>query len=470
MTTNYLVNSSNGKGVWKNIDIFLMLFMLGFMMDKVVVKPVMISVALLCIGRYINWKGIFRTPLFYLIIPAFELVRFLLFQHDFSKGHIFSFIVGESYWVMALMAFIVVKTSVDRNSKAVIETTLLTFFLINTAMSFIQLGLTMYHSGSWNPYGLADPAYGGSTGDYIRGVWLAPCHINMLLNALFAVYFLYRKKYLFSFIASIVAMLTSTNFGNIIFFAVAIQCLFLLRDNTARKIISLQLITYVAFYLFLAPANFKYATSALSEHKEKAALDKKTVENAREKKNTTVREEKRNGIPEDNIIKNGKLLSFEQTIQYATSGAGPLLIGAGMGNFSSLLALRTSGLHGRERSRFFERMPEYVSEDYRQNHYKIFKAVYELPEGYHSTRNFPHSFLNQIIGEYGLLGTFSFLIFYIGYFIRRWKTLTYSIPFGVLVCGFLCFDYLFEYLSVIVVFEMFFLLDLKREESVHEPS
>ncbi len=300
----------------------------------------------------------------------------------------------------------------------------------------------MYRAGSLNPYGLTDSAYGSSTGDYVQGILLAPCHINMAVNALFAIYFLYRKHYGLYFFATVIAILTSTNFANIIFVTVIISLFFYIKSTMSRRVIALQFVAYIVFYVFVSQSNFNYLLSSLLEQKRRPELDQMKA-------------------------MNGKAMSFEKTYDYVTGSKEHFAFGAGMGNFSSIVALRMSKLKGREHSRFYEKMPDYIADDFRKNHYQIFKNIFDLPEAYHSAKNFPHSFLNQIFGEYGVVGFLVFLVGYVWYFLKRWKDLTYFIPMGFLVAGFLVFDYLFEYLSVMVLFELFFFLDLKRNDTAN---
>jgi hypothetical protein len=155
---------------------------------------------------------------------------------------------------------------------------------------------------------------------------------------------------------------------------------------------------------------------------------------------------------------NGKILSWKQTLAYATSDPLHALAGAGIGNFSSLLALHMAHVYGKRHSRFYERMPQYVHPAYRANHYQIMKDVYDLPEGYHSARHMPHSFPNQLVGEYGLLGVLFFAFGYVWYFLKRGGSRGFFLIVMILTGGYLWFDYLFEYLSVMVFFELFFWL------------
>ena len=70
------------------------------------------------------------------------------------------------------------------------------------------------------------------------------------------------------------------------------------------------------------------------------------------------------------------------------------------------------------------------------------------------TDNSPFSVYDQLFAEYGILGLLLFAIFYLGYFLKKWKTLTYGLPILVIMCAVFFIDYWFEQLSVIVFFEL----------------
>jgi len=169
----------------------------------------------------------------------------------------------------------------------------------------------------------------------------------------------------------------------------------------------------------------------------------------------------------DSILSpNGKVVSAKETIHFLVSNPQHFLVGTGIGNFSSLLALRTSDLNTPSNSRIFQKYPRYVSPDFYENHYKIFLTVYSLPPAYHSIRHLPTSFFNQLLGEYGIIGLLLFMFFYIWFVLKKHKQLSYTISIAFLLGCFLLFDYLFEYLSIVVLFELFFLLDVKEHTEI----
>ncbi len=163
--------------------------------------------------------------------------------------------------------------------------------------------------------------------------------------------------------------------------------------------------------------------------------------------------------------KYGKLVSFSQTYNYLTQSVKNFLFGAGIGEFSSQLAVRTSDLPVPQKSRIFDRLPGYVAPAFYENHYSVFYSIYILPTGYHSIRHLPNSVVNQVFGEYGVIGAILFFVFYVFFFLKRYKLLTYVLPMALIFGYSLLFDYMFEYLSVAVFFELFYLLNLKENST-----
>ena len=283
---------------------------------------------------------------------------------------------------------------------------------------------------------------------------LAPCYFNMFVNSFFVVWYLFRGRWAAAFLASLICCLTTSNFANIIFVPVLLLLLFVLKQKAARLCILSCLSIFVCFNLFISWGNVKY----LRESMDNSAVENFSFDeiipgesdSAREMRYQRYLHYKRLARP------NGKVLSWNETWEYFTSSPRHALVGAGIGNFSSLLALQMAHVYGRNHSRFYVRMPVYIHPDYRKNHLQIFKDVYALPEGYHSTRHMPHSFPNQLVGEYGLLGVLFFLFGYVWYFLKRFPFRGYFAVIFVLTAGYLWFDYLFDYLSVMVFFEIFF--------------
>jgi hypothetical protein len=157
----------------------------------------------------------------------------------------------------------------------------------------------------------------------------------------------------------------------------------------------------------------------------------------------------------------GKAVSGLQTISFLGHHPSKILTGDGTGNFSSKLAFKVSGLG------FAGGYPQklvYVNPDFLSNHLDVFLNYFSKKTDYHSLTNNPDSVYDQLLAEYGLLGLIVFLVWYIGYFIKHYKTLTYGLPILLIMMAMLFIEYWFEQLSVLVFFELLLLLNIKENQ------
>ncbi|CAN5892097.1 hypothetical protein BH11BAC4_BH11BAC4_05460 [soil metagenome] len=160
----------------------------------------------------------------------------------------------------------------------------------------------------------------------------------------------------------------------------------------------------------------------------------------------------------------GKIISFIQSIHFFRSHPGKLLTGEGAGNFSSKLAFRATGL---KMSGGYPQKFIYCDTDFANNHLALYAAFFTKTEGSHSIIHSPASVYDQVFTEYGLLGIGSFLFFYIGFFLRHIKKLSYGIPVLLIMIAAFTVDYWFEQLSIVVLFELMIFLDIKeRAENI----
>lgn len=159
----------------------------------------------------------------------------------------------------------------------------------------------------------------------------------------------------------------------------------------------------------------------------------------------------------------GKAMGFIQTLTYFKSHLNRILTGTGMGNFSSKLAFKAAGLG------FVGSYPKqftYINHDFLTNHLDIYLNYFSKWSGMHSLTNSPFSVYDQLIAEYGLIGLAVFVIWYLGFFAKHYKKLTYGIPILIVLLLVLFTDYWFEQLSVIVFFELLLLLNIKETQAL----
>ena len=146
-----------------------------------------------------------------------------------------------------------------------------------------------------------------------------------------------------------------------------------------------------------------------------------------------------------------KLYTNLQTVDYLFSDMRNFIAGAGIGNFSSKQAIKTTGL-GLQGTYPIKNL--YASESFLEYHMYSLLYVLGLPVSEHSIINMPNSVYNQIAGEYGFLGVVLFVFLYLGYIWKKKKLLGAAVFIVLLTLAFLGFEYWFEMISLTVIFEL----------------
>jgi hypothetical protein len=135
----------------------------------------------------------------------------------------------------------------------------------------------------------------------------------------------------------------------------------------------------------------------------------------------------------------------------------------GVGNFSSKIAFRATGLGLRGG---YPRNRAYIHPAFLSNHLDVYINFFSKDAGHHSVSNNPFSVYDQLLSEYGLLGLLALLVLYLGFFARQYRQLSYGLPLLFFVAGVFFIDYWFEQLSVMVMFELLLFLNIKEDESL----
>ncbi|MFA6085056.1 hypothetical protein [Mucilaginibacter sp.] len=155
----------------------------------------------------------------------------------------------------------------------------------------------------------------------------------------------------------------------------------------------------------------------------------------------------------------GKAIGLLQTGKFMLQNPGKILLGDGIGNFSSKLAFRATGLGF---AGGFPKKYTYINREFMLNHLDLYLNFFSKNTGYHSLTNSPFSVYDQLWAEYGLLGLLAFAVCYLWFFARHYQKLTYGIPVLLLVMAVLFIDYWFEQLSILIFFELIMLLNIKE--------
>lgn len=471
-----------------DVDHILLIFLLLFTNQAVITVKVLGLVLVYLLRPNLKFgltKG--RMPLFYLAIIALSVINLFFHVKDFEKNYLIAFAVGNMYWLAGFLAYHQIKLSVERSGGHKIHNTLKLYTLINLGFCLWQLVKIMLITHTINPYAPNIPfPYGISTGDKIFGVIMESCYFNIMVSAMLSIYFLFQKNFTYVLVNILCLLLSFGNMGTMIFLT-ALGLIFffsLFRPWIKSKaapafnqwygqitvprgimvIIPILFLYLITFYLIVSVDNIKYVVEKITQKTSTIQIQKRSVyDSTAAYINDAVAKK---GIMNDSVLLKkketmtlesvrafeGKKLSFKETISYLKSSPIAFVLGAGTGRFSSLSAARFALL---DSSRLFTKyLPYYSSHLYYYNHRLIHAMRMKGDPKYYATINWPDSFYNQLFGEYGILGVLIFLMFYVGYFVKRIKYWSYSMWLCVLISAFAFISYMFEALCVMVFFEL----------------
>ena len=178
----------------KLADWRLLLFLVLFLNVKMAIKVP--AIALIYLLQF-DFKFGFsfknsRLPLFYLLAIGIALINWIISRNYFNINYDIVLITGISFWLLCILAMHQVKLFVEKNDTETIHRTIVIFFIINAALSFLNIAAIIWETGYFNPYTYQGQfqKYFISTGDYIRGLTFDTSTTNAILNAFGCIYFL----------------------------------------------------------------------------------------------------------------------------------------------------------------------------------------------------------------------------------------------------------------------------------------
>jgi hypothetical protein len=157
----------------------------------------------------------------------------------------------------------------------------------------------------------------------------------------------------------------------------------------------------------------------------------------------------------------GKAEGMLQTFTYLKNHQRNIVAGLGIGNFSSKIAFRATGLGLRGQ---YPKKYTYIYPAFLTNHLDLYINYFSKDLGLHSVSNNPFSVYDQLLSEYGVLGLLALLIFYFGFFLKQYKKLSYGLPLLLFIFAIFFIDYWFEQLSIMIMLELMLFLNIKESE------
>lgn len=416
------------KYTWKELGyVFILLLIIQ---GNLFIKLVAISVLLILTPYKIFPKKTKPIVFFYLFILTIIMLSFLTLGWLNELNYFFSLLFSLVLWFFCYFLFVFNDQYINSHSLQSVKKSIDILFWLNTIMSFAQLVMLMIEQRTLNPFG---GSYKGATGDFIYGLF-SNSSINMIMSTFFFFFYIYQKKQWKAFFAVTTAILT-TYMGGLVLAILAFVIILIFNPAIKIKYKLYGLIFLVAAYFsfrIISPENVKYSEYFI----------KKTF----------------------SIDPPRKLISFGQTINYSTSTIPRFFVGAGPGNFSS----RTAFVFGGEYVSWLPQKVVYRSDAFDKNHFKLWNNEILSKPYQDGTANQPFAVYNQLLGEYGFIGLMVFFVLYTGYYFKRYYQLTYGKYLLVFLLLIFLMDYWFEYLSVVVLFEILMLVQLKELKKENE--
>lgn len=252
-----LKNDYFGKVNW-----MLLLFIILVLYVKMPVKIISIFIFLLLNRKLFKNKELFKQRFiwFYFAMIAIGVLDLVLSFSSISVPYIVAVLVGIMFWLLCAGAAFLISGWIAGTDTSKLHSTISLFFVLNAAVSIIQLLLIIRDAGSVNPYiyqGMHQK-YFISTGDMVTGISFDVSTTNAVLNAFGVVYFLKRNKFHLGLMCMLVLLLATSNFTNVLLFFV-FAFLFVFQSNRNQKsVIIVCLFMMTIFMLRISPHNDNY--------------------------------------------------------------------------------------------------------------------------------------------------------------------------------------------------------------------
>jgi len=473
------------RGAAEQVDWPLLIFLILFLNVKLYIKVAAVLLAFFWHRRRLDFREIFQKKWlgFYAAMLLLATIHLLLSFSALSAPALFSFGLGFVYWLLAMAAawhiYLFVQQQKDRER---LHRTATIFFLLNVLSILIFFARICLDAGTINPYTYEGEhrKYFISTGDSLSGISFDGSVTAALISAFGILYFLYRGKRGYSLLCLVTVLLAGSNFIDILLIGIFLFVFFFHTDRVQKSMILVYLLIITVFWAKVSPQNKDYTEQLLGRiegknaYKAPLTLPHPKPTDFVEKKGVAEREEKLAAFMDTlypsatkDTLKakykgwdhSGRWVAWQELVNHYRLHPGQLLLGTGMGNFSSRLAFKTAALNIEGG---YPQKERYIHPLFRDNYLYIYLYYHKRDEGQHSVINKPDSVYGQLLGEYGLVGIACFILLYAAFFMKKMFSLSYGLPLLLLLGASFFTEYWFEQLSVVALFEFLMLLN-KRD-------
>lgn len=470
-----------------SIDWSLLFFLVGVLNVKLYVKVAAVLFAVILHWKKAIPKDVFRKNhlWFYSAMLLLAVCNLLLSFSSLSVSSFMAWGLGCGYWLLALLSAYYIYLFVQEEDNERLHRTVALFFLLNGLAMLVSFLVICFQAGVINPYTYEGEhrRYFINTGDMITGIGLDGSVATAMIGAFGVLYFFYRRKWRSFLFCFVTLLLAGSNFIDMML-AVIFLFIFIFRSDRLQKSMILVSIMIIAlFFARVSPQNGKYVETVMQRIDGKHiyeepvpipdAKDHEFVERKEvlQKRATMKRFEETLYPPkmEDSFKvrfksynRSGRWVSWQQMARFFGDHPALIPLGAGMGHFSSRLAFKTTAL---DIAGGYPVGKRFIDPFFKDNYLFLYLYYHTHDEGQHSMVNKPDSVYGQLLSEYGLIGLLVFGIFYVAFFLKGSRGLTYGLPILLLMGMAFFTEYWFEQLSIVILFELLLLLDKKKLQS-----
>jgi O-antigen/teichoic acid export membrane protein len=473
----------------QQVDWALLIFLILFLNVKLYIKVAAVLLAFFWHRRVLNIREIFQKKWlgFYAVMFLLAALHRALSFSSLSVPALISFALGTLYWLLAMAAawhiYLFVQHQEDTER---LHRTATLFFLLNAVIILIFFAGICIDAGTINPYTYQGEhqKYFISTGDFISGISFDDSVTTALISAFGILYFLYRGRQGYSLLCLITVLLAGSNLVNLLLIGIFLFIFFFHTSRVQKSMILVYLLVITVFWAKVTPQNKDYTEQLLGRVEGKNAYEPPKplpytprITDLVEKK-MVVEKKKELASFMDTLYppgakdaltskykgwdRSGRWIAWQELATHYRQHPGQLLLGTGMGNFSSRLAFKTAALNIEGG---YPQKERYIHPLFRDNYLYIYLYYHSRDEGQHSVINKPDSVYGQLLGEYGLAGVACFFLLYAAFFMKKMFSLSYGLPLLLLLGASFFTEYWFEQLSVVTLFEFLLLLDKKNSLS-----
>jgi hypothetical protein len=461
-----------------------------------------------------EWKKPPPPVLFYVAMPILGIIVAGLYGSFERNGYSVGAALGLTQWLTGGTILYLLYVAIRNTDNERTGSTAKAFFALSALTTFIQFVGLIIDSKHLMPYWFYDSGlkYGASTGDRLTGIFMNNSLNNAAVMLIGLLFFFFRGERPWAIMCLIVILMCTSNV--VTFGMLAIFFLLLIAKSGKRTRVNIVLLVLLTIVLYptLSPQNFGYIRTVMGRltAKSKPFIAPKnpvgdTILSSRDSLRLAANGPQRSlslrvdesmyrrmpeelvalreyskhmpkpawsylviepdalrpyfkkwyGISADSTLlsqygKPAKIFAARQTIGFLNTSTRYWLAGAGMGNFSSKLAIKMTGLPWQGS---FPDSKINIARPFLEYHFYTLTYVFSRDIQEHSVINMPGTTYLQILGEYGIIGLLLFVVLYLIWFWKRCKDYKPGRWMLVALLGIFWLDYWYEMMTLTVVIE-----------------